>query len=184
MMSAMVFVKIIDRISEVTGKAAAWLGLLMVLIAALNAVLGRVELYVDQRLSFASVDEAEWYLFTILFLFAAPWALRDNGHVRVDVLYGRLGERGRARIDLVGGLALGIPFAIYAVWATVPAAARSFSLREVSNDAGGLWRWPLKMAVPVAFSLLALQGLANAWRSFGVLRSARRSTSESRGPQP
>lgn len=176
----MVFVRIIDRVSELTGKAAAWLGLLMVFIAATNAVLGRVELYVDRRLSYVAVDEAEWYLFTILFLFAAPWALRDNGHVRVDVLYGRLGSVGRARIDLVGGLLLGIPFALYAVWATVPAAAKSYGLREVSNDAGGLWRWPLKMVVPAAFGLLALQGLANGWRSWRILRGA----GEGSEPQP
>jgi len=165
------FVRSIDRISEVTGKTAAWLGLAMVLLAALNAALGRIELYVDKRLSYVAIDEAEWYLFTIMFLFAAPWALKDNGHVRVDVLYGRLGARGRAWTDLLGGLLLGIPFAVYAVWATVPAAAQSVAVREVSNDAGGLWRWPLKLAVPVAFGLLGLQGLANAARSLSVIRN-------------
>ncbi len=167
------FVRTIDRLSEVVGKTAAWLGLAMVLLAALNALLGRVELFVDRRLSYVALDEAEWYLFSLMFLFAAPWALRDGAHVRVDVLYGRLGPRGRAWTDLLGGLILGVPFAIYAVWATVPAAAESLHLGEVSNDAGGLLRWPLKMAIPVAFGLLALQGIANSVRAFAVIRSGK-----------
>lgn len=166
----MAFVHLIDRLSERVGKAAAWLGLLMVLVAAVNAVLGTLEPYTKARLTHVAIDEAEWYLFTVLFLFAAPWGLQAGAHVRVDVLYSRLGPRGRAWIDLVGGLLLAVPFAVYAVVVTVPVAAEAVRIREVSNDAGGLLRYPLLAAVPVAFVLVSLQALANVVRAAATLR--------------
>ena len=81
----MAFVQLIDRLSQRIGKAAAWLGLLMVLVAATNAALGVLEPYTKRRLTHVAIDEAEWYLFTVLFLFAAPWGLQAGAHVRVGV---------------------------------------------------------------------------------------------------
>ena len=167
----MAFVQLIDRLSRRIGKAAAWLGLLMVLVAATNAALGVLEPYTERRLTHVAIDEAEWYLFTVLFLFAAPWGLQAGAHVRVDVLYSRLGVRGRAWIDLAGGVLLALPFAVYGVVVTVPVAAESLRIREISNDAGGLARYPLLMAVPVAFGLLALQCLANVLRAAFTIRA-------------
>lgn len=167
----MAFVQLIDRLSQRIGKAAAWLGLLMVLVAATNAALGVLEPYTERRLTHVAIDESEWYLFTVLFLFAAPWGLQAGAHVRVDVLYSRLGVRGKAWIDLAGGILLAVPFAVYAVVVTVPVAAESLRIHEVSNDAGGLARYPLLMAVPVAFGLLALQGFANVVRAALTIRA-------------
>lgn len=166
----MPLVDAIDRLSIRVGKGAAWLGLLMVLVAAANALLGALDPHVEQRLTLVAVDEAEWYLFAVLFLFAAPWGLQSGAHVRVDVLYSRLGPRGRASIDLAGGLLLALPFAVYAVVVTLPVAIESVRVREVSNDAGGLLRYPLLAAVPVAFVLIALQVLANILRAGATLR--------------
>ncbi|MEC7232069.1 MAG: TRAP transporter small permease subunit [Planctomycetota bacterium] len=166
----MAFVQLIDRLSRRIGQAAAWLGLLMVLVAAANAALGVLEPYTERRLTHVAIDEAEWYLFTVLFLFAAPWGLQAGAHVRVDVLYSRLGVRGRAWIDLAGGVLLAVPFTVYAVVVTVPVASEALRIHEVSNDAGGLPRYPLLMAVPLAFGLLALQGLANVVRAAAALR--------------
>lgn len=165
------FADAIDRISTSIGRAAAWLGLAMVLVAALNAAGSYLEPYFERRLSFVALDEAEWYLFSIVFLFAAPWALREGAHVRVDVLYGRLGVRGRAWIDLVGGLLLLLPFAIYAIVVTVPTAVEAVRRLETSPDAGGLPRYPLQILVPIAFGLLALQGLAAVLRAADAVRS-------------
>ena len=161
----MKFVAFVDRLNRRIGRAAAWLGLLMVLLGAASAIAGSMDSFVDARLSFVALDEAQWYLFSLMFLFAAPWALSEDAHVRVDVLYGRHGARGRAWTNLLGGVLLLVPFCVYAVVVTVPAAAESFRVREMSPDAGGLARWPLKLCVPVAFALLALQGVALVVRS-------------------
>ncbi|MEM1448719.1 MAG: TRAP transporter small permease subunit [Planctomycetota bacterium] len=164
------FVALVDRLSTAVGRAAAWLGLAMVLVGAGNAVAGYLEPYVGRRLSSVAFEELQWYLFTALFLLAAPWALATGAHVRVDVLYGRLGRRGKAWIDGAGGVLLLVPFCVYGVLVTWPAAAESFRVREVSPDPGGLARWPIKALVPVAFVLLALQGIANVVRAIADLR--------------
>lgn len=164
----MQFVAIVDRIHAAVGRVAAWLGLAMVLVGAGTAIASYLEGRFDARLSFVALDEAQWYLFSLMFLFAAPWALAENAHVRVDVLYGRWGPRGKAWTDILGGLLLLVPFCVYATWVTIPAAAEALRVREMSPDAGGLPRWPLKLLVPVAFGLLGLQGIAmvvRAWHS-------------------
>lgn len=165
------FVATVDRINAWIGKAAAWLGLLMVLIGAANALGGYLEPMVGRRLSLVALDEGQWYLFSVLFLLAAPWALAEGAHVRVDVLYGQLGPRGKAWTDLLGSLLLLIPFCVFAIWVVTPSAWESFRVREVSPDAGGLVRWPIRLVAPVAFFLLALQGVAGVIRSLGVVRS-------------
>lgn len=166
----MAFVQLVDRTNAWIGKFAAWLGLLMVLIGAGNAIGGYLEPMVGHKLSLVALDEAQWYLFSVLFLLAAPWALAENAHVRVDVLYGRLGPKGKAWTDLIGSLVLLLPFCVFAVWVVTPSAVESFRVREVSPDAGGLVRWPLRIVAPVAFLLIALQGLAGIVRAVRVIR--------------
>ncbi|QDV05517.1 Tripartite ATP-independent periplasmic transporter, DctQ component [Planctomycetes bacterium Poly30] len=174
----MAFVRIVDRTNAWIGKFAAWLGLLMVLIGAGNAVGGYLEPMVGRKLSLVALDEGQWYLFSLLFLLAAPWALAENAHVRVDVLYGRLGARGKAWTDLVGSLVLLLPFCVFAIVVVTPSAIESFRVREVSPDAGGLVRWPLRIVAPVAFFLIALQGLAGIVRALHVIRRGEASEAE------
>ena len=169
----MTFVALVDRMNTLIGKLAAWLGLAMVFAGAGNALANKIEPYVGRRLSSVALEELQWYLFSALFLLAAPWALKENAHVRVDILYGRLGRRGKAWTDALGGALLLLPFCVYAVVVTYPAAMESLRVREVSPDPGGLARWPIKLLVPLAFTLLALQGLANVVRAIGTLRDTR-----------
>jgi TRAP-type mannitol/chloroaromatic compound transport system permease small subunit len=164
------FIDRIDRLNTLVGRTAAWSVLLMALIGALNALASYLEPLAGRRLASVALDELQWYLFSALFLLAAPWALRENAHVRVDVTYGRLGPRGKAWTDLLGGALLLLPFCIYALVVSFPAAADSLRTGEVSPDPGGLPRWPIKAVLPVAFVLLALQGLANTMRAARELR--------------
>lgn len=161
---------LIDRLNRGIGRAAASLALIMVLIGAYNAIARYAAPYLGRRLTSNALVESQWYLFSLLFLFGAPWVLQTDDHVRVDVLYGRLGERGRCWINLLGSVLLLLPFAVFAGVTLWPYAALSLQLREMSNDPGGLARWPLKLAMPVAFALLFLQGLAEAIKSIYQLR--------------
>ncbi|MFT7680564.1 MAG: TRAP-type mannitol/chloroaromatic compound transport system permease small subunit [Planctomycetota bacterium] len=160
----------IDRLTRAVGQMAAWLALAMVLVGAYNAIARYVGRHFELRLTSNALVEAQWYMFSLLFLFGAPWALQNGDHVRVDVLYGRLGKRGRARINLAGSLLLLLPFCVFAITTIAPSAWASFELREVSNDPGGLLRWPLKLAMPLAFGLLFAQGVSEAIKSFYTLR--------------
>jgi TRAP-type mannitol/chloroaromatic compound transport system permease small subunit len=159
----------VDGLCRRVGAAVAWLGLVMVLVGAWNAVGLFVGPRFGLRLTTNSLTELQWYLFSVLFLFAAPWALAENAHVRVDVLHARLHPRQRDTLELCGLVLLLCPFTAFVAATTWPVAWQSFLEREGSPDPGGLTRWPLKMGVPVAFALLTLQGLALAARRMAAL---------------
>lgn len=154
----------IDRVNRVVYSSVCWLTLAMVLIGAFNALARYGDKYLPVRLSSNGWIELQWYLFSLVFLLAAPYAIRLDSHVRVDVFYGRLSARGKVWIDLVGGIVFLVPFCIFGVWYAWPSAMQSLDIREVSPDPGGLARWPIKLMVPVAFILLTLQGIAEIIR--------------------
>jgi len=159
-------IRFIDRLNRGVFQLVCWLTLVMVLVGAFNALARYFDRAVAWRLSSNAWVELQWYLFSLVFLFAAPWALRTGSHVRVDVLYGRLSRRGRAWIDLLGGVLLLLPFCLFGMLISIPSVRDSIHVWETSPDPGGLPRWPIKSAVPLAFGLLFLQGLAEVMRRF------------------
>lgn len=175
----------IDRFNRAIGRATAWLTLVMVLVGAYNAVARYLDPYraalaklvpfleewlLEDSFSSNAYLETQWYLFSLVFLFGAPYALRAGAHVRVDVLYGNVSERTKAWIDLIGGVIFLVPFCAFAIWASQEFVLDSWDVQEVSPDPGGLSRWPLKMMVPVAFFLLALQGISEVLKRILFLR--------------
>ncbi len=121
------------------------------------------------------VQELECHLFALIVLVAGGYTLREDGHVRVDIVYRSrwVGDRGRAWIDLLGIFLFLMPFCLLVIWASMPFVAQSFSLGEGSPDPGGLpYRFLLKAAIPVGFMFLLLQGFAMAVRSVQRLRGS------------
>lgn len=145
----------IDRVNAGVGRGVKWLVLAATLISAGNAVMRY-----GFDLSSNAWLELQWYLFAAVFLLGAGYTLQHNGHVRIDILYGRFGARVRAWIDLLGGLLFLLPMAGLIGWLGWQAFLTSWAINETSPDAGGLLRWPIKLAIPLGFGLLFLQGLA------------------------
>ena len=104
--------------------------------------------------------EIQWYLFGGAFLFAAADTLRANAHVRIDVLAGKLSLKHRLTIDLIGFTVFLLPFCILMTYFSWPMFTDSFYRHELSADAGGLLRWPVKLCIPTGFFLLGLQATA------------------------
>jgi TRAP-type mannitol/chloroaromatic compound transport system permease small subunit len=155
------------------GRAVSWLTLGMVVLGAGNAGLRYIGRFVGENLTSNAVVEAQWYLFSLVFLLgAAPTLLRDR-HVRVDVLYGRLKPRGKAAIDLVGGLVFLLPFCAFAIWVSSPSIRASISVWETSPDPGGLPRWPIKAVILVCFGMLIGQGVSETIKRVAVLTGHR-----------
>jgi len=161
------FVRIVDALNERVGRAVAWLVLAAVLVSAGNAIM-RYSL----NLSSNAWLEIQWYLFSAIFLLGAGYALKKNAHVRIDVIAGRLSKRHQALIDIVGGLAFLLPMSLIILWLSVPMFWQSYAGGEISADAGGLIRWPVKLLIPVGFMLLTLQGLAEIAKRVAFLRGA------------
>ena len=173
----------IDRLTGRIGRAASWLTVLTVLIAAGNALARYLGRFVGVPLSSNLWLELQWYLFSLVFLLAIAWAVERDAHVRVDVISSRLPPRARAWIDLLGHLLLLFPFTIALLWATLPSVRASWAVRERSPDPGGLLRYPLKTVVPVALALLLLQGVSQVIKDLARLRGRLAARTASANPQ-
>ncbi|GAB4281677.1 MAG: TRAP transporter small permease subunit [Deferrisomatales bacterium] len=158
--------RLIDGINERIGRAVSWLTTGMVVLTAYDTIMR----YGFQHGNIA-LQELEWHLFAIVFLVGAGYTLKEDAHVRVDIFYARLDERKRAWINLVGSLIALIPFCILVIWATKGFVENSWAVRETSPDPGGLpARYALKAMIPLGFLLVGLQGIAEAIRSYLIIR--------------
>lgn len=159
------FSRAVDALNEKIGKAAAWLIFAAVLVSTVNALI---------RYGFSISSNAwlelQWYLFAGTFLLCAPWTLKCNEHIRIDVVTGRFSRRVHAWIDIVGGLIFLIPMCIVILWSAVPFALDSVSSGEMSSNAGGLIVWPAKLLIPVGFFLLLLQAISEVIKRVAFLQ--------------
>lgn len=145
----------IDWVNDQFGRFATWMVLIATLISAGNAT----SRYLFSASSNAWL-EIQWYMFAAMVLLGAPYVLKINEHVRVDLVYSMLPERGRLWIDLLGGIFFLLPICIIMVYFTWPWFVESWRIGESSMNAGGLIRWPVKLILPVGFALVALQGVS------------------------
>jgi TRAP-type mannitol/chloroaromatic compound transport system permease small subunit len=157
--------RFIDALNERVGRAVLWLVGVATVISALNA-LSRYAL----GLSSNAWLEIQWYLFAAIFLLAAGYTLKHNGHVRIDVIHARLGERAQAWIDIAGGALFLLPLCVLLVWLSWPDFVQALESGETSPDPGGLIRWPVRLLIPLGFALLALQGVAEIIKRVAFLR--------------
>lgn len=155
----------IDWLNEKVGRSVLWLVLAAVLISATNAVVRKAFNY-----SSNAYLEVQWYLFAAIFLLCAGYVLKRNEHVRIDVISGRLSRRGQIWIDVIGLLLFLMPATLLIVWLSWPLFYRAFETSEMSQNVGGLIRWPVFLLLPVGFTLLALQGVAELIKRIAFLR--------------
>jgi TRAP-type mannitol/chloroaromatic compound transport system permease small subunit len=148
----------LDRLAELTGRIISWLTLAMVIITFTVVVLR----YVFETGSIA-LQESATYLHAVVFMLCAAYTLKQDAHVRVDIFYQRWSARTRAWVDLIGTLLLLLPVCVFIIASSLDYVALSWSIREGSQEAGGLdGVFLLKTVIPVMAGLLLLQGCALA----------------------
>jgi len=170
MKSLLAFSRGVDRVNGAIGRCTSLLAVAMVLLGSWNALARYLGRFIGTDLSSNAFIETQWYMFSLLFLLGGAWTLQRDEHVRVDVLYGRASPRTKAWIDLAGTVLFLLPFCGWAIWMSWPAVLNSWAVMEMSPDPGGLPRYPLKAAIPLAFALVALQGLSWFIRNVALLR--------------
>ena len=175
--------RFVDRLSGWVGIVTSWLLLGSIVAGALAAVLRYLAPMLGIAPALNALADLQWMLFASVFLLGAAWVFREDEHVRVDVMYGRLAPRRKAAIDLAGTLLLLLPFCVLLMWASWPAVMASYAIREGALDPGGLARWPVRLLVPVSIVLLALQGLAQGFRALEILRHGEAPASSTPTPQ-
>jgi len=163
--------RLIDAMNERIGQLVYWLVLVTVLISAGNAIVRKLF-----NMSSNAFLEAQWYLFSAIFLFCAGYTLLRNEHVRIDVITGRLSTKAQTWIDVFGTIFFLLPMAILFIYLSWPVFVRTWVHNEVSTNAGGLMIWPARLLVPVGFTLLALQGVSELVKRVAFLAG--------KGPDP
>ena len=155
----------IDRVNALVGRAVMWLVLAAVLVSAVNAV-------VRKSLSISSNAwlELQWYLFSAVFLLGAGYAFLRNAHVRIDFVSSRLSARARSVIDVIGIVVFLVPLCVLMIDMSWPLFARAWTSGEMSQNAGGLIRWPVYLLVPVGMSLLLAQAVSELIKRIAFLR--------------
>lgn len=158
---------LIDRINEIVGRVVAWAILLAIVISAANAIIRKVF-----STSSNAWLEAQWYLFGAAFLLAAAYTLKQNEHIRIDIVYGMFSRRVQHWIDLFGHLLFLMPFAILMLYFLVPYVSLSVRSGEMSTNAGGLPIWPAKLLLLIGFGQLAAQGVSEIIKKIAVMTGA------------
>ena len=188
MRALLAFATLIDGFSRRLAYVASWAVLAVALLVSADALVSYALVWLDgldaflaargvqagflldwYRTNANSVTDATLMLFTIIVMLGAPWTLKVNEHVRVDLLYSMMSPRGKARLDIFGGLVFLLPMCLIMIGFTLPWALASWSSGEVGASAGGLPRWPGKMLLPIGFALLTLQAVAELIKCVAAL---------------
>ncbi len=154
----------IDALTERVGRYVAWLIMAAVLISAANAIVRKVF-----NTSSNAYLEIQWYLFSAVFLLAAGYTLLRGEHVKIDVVFGHFSKRTQIKIEIFGLLVFLFPFVYAVITEFWPLFVRAWRSGEVSENAGGLIRWPVYGLVPLGFALLGLQGVSELIKRVGFL---------------
>lgn len=156
--------RLVDAVTARLGKAISWLILLAILVSAANAVIRKLF-----DVSSNSWLELQWVLFAAVFLLCSPWTLREDEHIRIDIVNAMLTKRARDGVDLFGHLAFLLPFSLVMMITSWPFALSSIAIEEQSMNAGGLPQWPAKLLIPLGFTVLFIQGLSELVKRAAVM---------------
>jgi len=149
----------LERFSELTGAAIAWLTILMVLSTFIVVVLRYAF-----DLGWISMQESITWMHAAVFMLGAAYTLQQDEHVRVDIFYRRMRHKRRALVDLIGTLVFLLPVSIFLAMSSWDYVVTSWVIQESSREAGGL-PYPfvpiLKSLIPATAALLIIQAVAN-----------------------
>jgi len=157
--------RLIDALNGWLGKFTTWLVLAAVLISAGNAIMRKAF-----SIGSNAYLEIQWYLFAAVFMLGAAYVFLHNGHVRIDFIAGKLSKRANARIDAIGIVVFLIPLCLILIDLSWPFFMRTYLSGEMSENAGGLIRWPVVLMIPVGFAFLLLQALSELIKRVAFLR--------------
>jgi TRAP-type mannitol/chloroaromatic compound transport system permease small subunit len=142
-----------------------WLVLAAVLISAGNAIVRKAF-----NIGSNAFLEIQWYIFAAVFMLGVGYVMLKNAHVRIDFISSRLSKRTNAWIDAIGIVIFTIPLSIIMIDLGWPLFARALQSGEMSQNAGGLIRWPALMLVPLGFAILLLQSISELIKRIAFLR--------------
>ncbi|WP_330221169.1 TRAP transporter large permease subunit [Cognatishimia activa] len=146
----------IDTMVKGVGSVVMWANVLLI-----AAIVSQVTLRYLFDLNFPKLDEIQWHFYGLVTMVGISYALVTDSHVRVDLLHMQLSARARRVIEIIGILALLVPFIYLMVDQGYDYFYESWRVNERSDSPTGLpARWALKAVIPVSFALLGFAALA------------------------
>ena len=159
-----------DKIIDIVGNITAFIMIIMTLNVAFDVTMR----YVFHNSS-VGMQELEWHFFSILILFGMSYALKENGHVRVDFLYDGMSEKKKAWINVIGTLIFLFPIALLVFFGSFEFVMDSYTTNEISEDPGGLkYRWMIKAMIPVAFGFLMFSAVGYIIKNINIIRGVKK----------
>ena len=156
---------VLEGIVEFFGKYSSLLWVVLMLLIVANVLMRYI-----LGTNFIALEELQWHLYAVGFMLGLSYCILHDGHVRVDVLAEHLQPRTRAIIEIIGILVLLLPFCYFILYYAWPFVERSYRINEVSAAPGGLpMRWLIKSVILLAFTLMAMAGIARLIRAFSFL---------------
>lgn len=171
----------IDRLSDWIGRALSWVALALVALGVINVVGRYLGAQLGMQLSSNALLEAQTQAFDLMFLLGACYLLRRDGHIRIDIIHGRLSARAQAWLDIVGTVVVLIPFCTLLIWLSLGYVGDAWSRLEVSPNPGGLPLYPIKTVIPLAFGLLLLQGISELIKRCAIVAGRASDHASARG---
>ncbi len=160
--------KAIDRFSDMLGHTIRWLVLAAVLISAGNAIMRKAF-----NIGSNAYLEIQWYLFAGVFMLGVGYVFMKNAHVRIDFISSKLSKRTNAIIDILGILIFIAPLSVIMIELSWPLFQRAWESGEMSQNAGGLIRWPVLLLIPAGFAILLLQCMSELIKRIAFLTGHR-----------
>lgn len=162
----------IDKWTQRTGHAIAWLLVLMVAVQSLIVVL---------RYGFdigsIALQDSVTYLHAACFMLGIAYTLNVDGHVRVDIFYRQFGPQKKAAVNLFGAVVFLLPLCVFIFITSFQYVQQAWQFKEHSSDAGGLpFVYLLKTLIPLLAASLLLQCLAEIGRAILTLLENKQGT--------
>ncbi|MCP3669406.1 MAG: TRAP transporter small permease subunit [Gammaproteobacteria bacterium] len=165
-MSLLKLERLINGFSDLLGRIA---GVLLVILL-FNVFYDVIMRYMFNDVSIG-MQELEWHLYSTIFLLGVSYSIRHDGHVRVDLIYERLGVKKQGWVDLIGSIIFLLPFTLLVFYYGLNFVAESWDMSEQSGDPGGLlYRWAIKSMIPIAFMSMAISGVGMILHSINRIR--------------
>ena len=157
--------RLIDKITTGIGRFTMWLILATTLISAGNALVRKIF-----NIGSNSLLEIQWYLFAAVFLLGAGYGFLRNSHVRIDFIATKLSAHTRNWIDIVGIVLVLVPFCSISINLGWSFFLQAYQSGEMSQNAGGLIRWPVYLLIPTGFAMLLMQSMSELIKRVAFLR--------------
>ncbi|MDD3446287.1 MAG: TRAP transporter small permease subunit [Zavarzinia sp.] len=157
------YVKVVDSISHYSGLVAMYL---------IFALLGLLLYSSIMKVFFLPINwgvELGQFVMVAYYLLGGAWSLKQEEHVRMDLLYGGWTVKKKARVNLVTDCAM-IFFLCLLLYGAINSTIYAFDTGERSFSAWRPYVAPVKVVMAIGIALALLQAIAILIKDWATIK--------------